>query len=61
MQMVMNDGDDDQRNGEESHQNKHDWAAMCGKMFLNSMLHLGPQQQWSQKSLKTAVQRPPRA
>ena len=27
---------------------------------LNSMLHLGPQKQWPQKFLKTAVQHPPR-
>jgi hypothetical protein len=34
-------------------------VAMCGRMLLNPMLHLGPQKQWSQKLLKTAVQRPP--
>ena len=28
-------------------------------MFLNPMLHPGPQKQWSQKFLKTAVQRAP--
>ena len=32
---------------------------MCGKLFLNPMLHPGPQRQWSQKFLKTTVQRPP--
>ena len=32
----------------------------CGKL-VNPMLHLGPQKQWSQKFLKIAVQRPPRA
>ena len=30
-----------------------------GTLFLNTMLHVGPQKQWSQKCLKTAVQRPP--
>ena len=49
------------RNGKESHPNKHHRVAMCGRMFLNPMLHLGPQKQWSQKFLKTAIQRPCRA
>ena len=33
----------------------------CGKLFLNPMLHLGPQKKRSPKFQKTVVPRPPRA
>ena len=46
------------RNSEESHQNKHHRVAMCGRLFLNPMLHLGPQKQWSQKFPKNSGSTP---
>ena len=61
MQMVIGCG-----RGISGMANNHIKANIIGwqcvvKGFLNLMLHVGPQKQWSQKFLTTAVQRPPGA
>ena len=57
MQMVMGCGREIAGMAK-NHINRHHRVAMCGKLFLNPMLHLGPQKQWSQKFLKSSGSTP---